>query len=87
MKIITTDQEAIWDSSTTRRDMYERIAAAGIGQTIELEAGEDYPDDGNPNRYRQRIISAMRHRNLAIESRIRDKRIYVRVLGPIGKEE
>jgi len=86
MKIVTTDQDTIWQASSTRRDLYDRIAEAGVGQTIALEAGEDYPDDDTPNRYRQRIISAMRHRNLAIESRIRDKRIYVRVLGPIGKE-
>lgn len=83
MKIVTDNPDAIWTESTARRDLYDRIAEAGIGKTIALKAGEDYPDDDYPNRYRQRIISAMRHRNLAIESRIKDGHIYVRVLDTI----
>ena len=82
MQLLAHDAN-VWQEphASARRGLYDDIAAAPADSTIRLIAGEDFPKDNNPNRYRQRIISALRHRNLRIESRIKDGDIFVRVLG------
>lgn len=80
MKVI--QDETVWNGiRNTREGLYDEIAGHPRGTTISLTPGEDFPADGDPGVYRQRIISAMRHRGLRIESRVKDGSIYVRVTG------
>lgn len=82
LEVIKNDSD-IWadPARATRRDLYDEIAEATEG-TIRLREGVDFPEGEEPNRLRQRVISAMRYRRIAVETRIKDGDIYVRNLGP-----
>ncbi len=85
MRVIDTVPE-FWERphASQRRRIYDEIVAKGAGgKTVELVAGEDFPDDGDPNRYRQQVLAAMRHRNLDATTRIVDGNIRVRILGTL----
>jgi hypothetical protein len=80
MKII--EDADIWETEhpSRRRAVYDEIAYAPIGTTFLLTAGDDYPADEHPNKFRQRIMSAMRVRGVSIETRTKDGDIYIRVI-------
>ena len=81
MEIVDQGKE-LWEEphASQRRELYDQIAEAPVGKTLRLVAGDDFPDTETPNKYRQRIISAMRHRNVRVESRIKEGDIYLRIV-------
>jgi hypothetical protein len=80
MQIISNTD--LWDepNRSQRSNLYDEVQQLEDGETFRLINGEDFPGTDTPNKYRQRLISAMKYRGVNVETRIIDGDIYARIV-------
>jgi hypothetical protein len=80
MQIISNTD--LWDepNRSKRSNLYDEVQQLESGETFRLVNGDDFPATDTPNKYRQRLISAMKYRGVSVETRIIDGDIYARIV-------